>query len=238
MTQSELLTVMSRAGATSAPGSWAPTSSSAGVEPRFLLATMLMTAPGSILLAKILMPGDRDAGDGGDGEARGRAHGREPGRGGGARRPPKACSLALNVGAMLIAFLALIALLNVDPGPDGSDPGDDPRLRVRAGGPGHGRAGEDAMAVGSLLGLRMVANEFIAYSSLGPMKAAVGSALLRHRHLRPLRLRELLVHRHPDRRHRRPGSGAAERPRRLGLRALVAGTLAAFMSACFAGMLL
>src|SRR6185369_12632176 len=42
------------------------------------------------------------------------------------------------------------------------------------------------------------------------------SALLRHRHLRPLRVRELLVHRHPDRRHRRPGPRAQERSQPAG----------------------
>ena len=90
-------------------------------------------------------------------------------------------------------------------------------------------------------GSRSSLNEFVAYSAArGDLArgAALDPRSVRHRHLRAVRLRELLSHRHPDRRHRRRWRPSARTSSpRFGLRALIAGTLANFMTACFAGML-
>ena len=59
----------------------------------------------------------------------------------------------------------------------------------------------------------MVLNELIAYSRLGALQGDARPAHLHDRHLRPLRLRQLQLDRHPDRRHRRARPRAAGRPR-------------------------
>ena len=71
----------------------------------------------------------------------------------------------------------------------------------------------DAPTIGNLLGTRMVLNEFVAYSQLGPMKATLDPQVVHDRDLRAVRLRQLQLDRHPDRRHRRAG---AEPPARSG----------------------
>ena len=69
----------------------------------------------------------------------------------------------------------------------------------------------DAATIGNLLGTRMVLNEFIAFSQLGPLKDSARSAVVHHRDVRAVRLRQLRVDRHSDRRHRRAGADAARR---------------------------
>ena len=70
----------------------------------------------------------------------------------------------------------------------------------------------DAPTIGNLLGTRMVLNEFVAYSQLGPLKATLDPQVVHDRDLRAVRLRELQLDRHPDRRHRRAGAEAPPRP--------------------------
>ena len=71
----------------------------------------------------------------------------------------------------------------------------------------------DAPTIGNLLGTRMVLNEFVAYSQLGPLKATLDPQVVHDRDVRAVRLRQLQLDRHPDRRHRRAG---AEPPPRSG----------------------
>ena len=98
---------------------------------------------------------------------------------------------------------------------------------------------KDAPAIGNLLGTRLVTNEFVAFLQLGPMKATLESALFHHRHLRAVRVREFQLDRHSDRRHRRAGARAASRTwRGWGCAPWRPGSMANFMSACIAGMLL
>ena len=98
---------------------------------------------------------------------------------------------------------------------------------------------KDCATIGNLLGTRLVLNEFVAFLQLGPMKAHARSAVVHHRHVRAVRLRQFQLDRDSDRRHRRAGADAARSDlARLGLRAVAAGTMANFMSACIAGMLL
>ena len=164
-----------------------------------------------------------------------------------ARGTGEGLHLMLNVIAMLVSFIALVALLNgifgavhgwlrlvpgrtsrpCSAGSSGRSPG-------CMGVPWH-----DSGAIGSLLGTRMVLNEFIAFAELGPLKDIARPALLHHRLVRARRLRQLQLGRHPDRRHRRAGARSAKRDlARLGFRAMLAGTLANFLSATIAGMLL
>jgi CNT family concentrative nucleoside transporter len=97
---------------------------------------------------------------------------------------------------------------------------------------------QDARAVGSLLGTRLVANEFLAYSALGPMKATLDPrsfviatfALCGFANFGSIGIQI-------------GGIGALIPERkddlaRLGVKALAAGTLANFLTACIAGALL
>jgi len=96
----------------------------------------------------------------------------------------------------------------------------------------------DSGTIGSLLGTRMVLNEFIAYAQLGPMKPALDPvsftiatfALCGFANISSVGIQiggiGALV---PDRKHDLA---------RLGFRAMIAGTLANFLSATLAGILL
>ena len=96
----------------------------------------------------------------------------------------------------------------------------------------------DCRSIGNLLGTRLVLNEFIAFQALGPMKAALDQrsfviatyALCGFANFSSIAIQI-------------GGIGALAPTRksdlaRLGLRAVAAGTMANFMSACIAGMLL
>jgi concentrative nucleoside transporter, CNT family len=244
MTDSELLCVMTSGMAHISAGIMGAYIFIAGVEPRFLLASVLMTAPGSILMAKLLMP------ETGTPQTAGTVK-LEVARtdanlvAAAARGTSEGLSLALNVAAMLISFLALIALVNAILGLAGNAVGlAGLKLETILGyvfAPVALLMGvpmKDAMAVGSLLGTRMVTNEFIAYSALGPMKTALDPrsftiatfALCGFANFSSIGIQIGGI-----------GALAPERKNdlsRLGLRALMAGTLANFMTACIAGMLL
>ena len=96
----------------------------------------------------------------------------------------------------------------------------------------------DAPTIGNLLGTRMALNEFVAYSKLGPLKDVLDPksftiatfALCGFANFSSIGIQIGGI-----------GALAPERRNdlaRLGLRALLAGTLANFMTACIAGMLL
>ena len=237
MTDSELLCVMTSGMAHISAGIMGAYIFIAGVDPRYLLASVLMTAPGSILLAKLLLPETQEPQTAGTVKleiARTDANLVAAA----ARGTSEGLSLALNVAAMLISFLALIALVNAILGLAGSS------LETLLGyvfAPVALLMGvpmKDALAVGSLLGTRMVTNEFIAYSALGPMKTTLDArsftiatfALCGFANFSSIGIQIGGI-----------GALAPERKddlSRLGLRALMAGTLANFMTACIAGMLL
>ena len=243
MTQSELMTVMT-AGMAHVSGSIMAAYIAFGIEARHLLTAVIMTAPGTIMMAKILEP-ELEVPEtlGGvkvdipktdvnvlDAAARGTSEG---------------LSLMLNVIAMLISFIALIALVNGAFGwIHGFLPWWPETLQTVLGWifrpiawvmgvPWH-----DSGAVGSLLGERMVINEFIAYADLGPMKGTLDPvsftiatfALCGFANLSSIGIQiggiGALA---PDRKHDLA---------RLGFRAMIAGTLANFLSATLAGILL
>ncbi|MEJ7605327.1 MAG: nucleoside transporter C-terminal domain-containing protein [Bryobacteraceae bacterium] len=155
--------------------------------------------------------------------------------------------LALNIGGMLIAFLALIAMANGILGWFASLPGMGflPKSLEQIFGFVFapvawlmGVAWNDCRTIGNLLGTRLVLNEFVAFLQLGPMKAALEPrsfviatyALCGFANLSSIAIQI-------------GGIGALAPTRksdlaRLGLRAVAAGSMANFMSACIAGMLL
>jgi concentrative nucleoside transporter, CNT family len=151
--------------------------------------------------------------------------------------------LALNVGAMLISFLALIALVNAILGtvPFSGEPLSLGRIFGWVFAPvawAMGVPWRDAPTIGNLLGTRMAVNEFVAYAQLGPMKSVLDPksftiatfALCGFANFSSIGIQiggiGALA---PNRRHDLA---------RLGLRAMFAGTLANFMTATIAGFLL
>jgi len=243
MTQSELMTVMT-AGMAHVSGSIMAAYIAFGIEARHLLTAVIMTAPGTIMMAKILEP-ETEVPEtlGGvkvdiprtdvnvlDAAARGTGEGLQ---------------LMLNVIAMLISFIALIALVNglfgwvhsyLDWFPASLQTVLGWIFRPIAwvmGVPWH-----DSGTIGALLGERMVINEFIAYAHLGPLKSSLDPvsftiatfALCGFANLSSVGIQiggiGALA---PDRKHDLA---------KLGLRAMLAGTLANFLSATLAGILL
>jgi CNT family concentrative nucleoside transporter len=249
MTRSELMTVMT-AGMAHVSGSIMAAYIAFGIEARHLLTAVIMTAPGTIMMAKILEP-ETEVPEtlGGvkvdiprtdvnvlDAAARGTGEGLQ---------------LMLNVIAMLISFIALIALVN---GLFGWIHGlhfwgldfswFPPTLQTVLGWifrpiawvmgvPWH-----DSGTVGALLGERMVVNEFVAYAHLGPLKPVLDPvsftiatfALCGFANLSSVGIQIGGI-----------GALAPERKHdlaRLGFRAMIAGTLANFLSATLAGILL
>jgi CNT family concentrative nucleoside transporter len=91
----------------------------------------------------------------------------------------------------------------------------------------------EALTAGSLLGVKTVLNEFIAYLELAEVSPELLSDRSRLITIYGLcRLRELLQHRHPGQRHRCDGAGAQEAIcANLALRAFVGATLASCMCA-------
>ncbi len=248
LTQSELMTIMTSGFAHVAGGVMAAYIAF-GIEAKHLLTAVVMTAPGTLLLAKMLVPetGEPETA----GEVRVAVERVDPNvLGAAARGTTDGLYLALNVTAMLVAFLALIAFVNavlggIDRGLTTLGVGFFPANLEQIFGwvfrpvawvigiPWH-----DAGTIGNLMGLRMVTNEFIAFVQLGELKQALDPrsftiatyALCGFANFGSIGIQiggiGALV---PERR----GDLA-----RLGFRAMIAGTMANFMSAAIAGILL
>lgn len=236
MTRSELMTVMT-SGMAHISGGIMAAYILFGIEARHLLTAVIMTAPGTLMMAKIFVPETGKPQTMGtvslevertdvnviDAAGRGTSEG---------------LALALNVGAMLISFLALIALVNAALGLVGLSM---QQIFGWAFAPlawSMGVPWQDASTVGNLLGTRMVLNEFVAYSQLGPLKDALDPrsftiatyALCGFANFSSIGIQiggiGALA---PNRRHDLA---------RLGIRAMLAGTLANFVTATIAGFLL
>jgi len=237
LTESELFTIMTSGMAHVSGAVMAAYVLMAHVEIQHLLTAVIMTAPATIMLAKVLVPEvDKPATAGGvkitverpgvniiDAAARGAGDG---------------LHLALNIAAMLIAFLALIAMCN------GILSYFHITLQQIFGyvfSPVAWLLGvkyNDCQSIGNLLGTRLVLNEFIAFQQLGPMRPQLDPrsftiatyALCGFANFSSIAIQI-------------GGIGALAPSRksdlaRLGLKAVAAGTMANFMSACIAGMLL
>ncbi len=236
MTQSELMTVMT-SGMAHISGGIMAAYILFGIEASHLLTAVIMTAPGTLVMAKIFVPETEVPQTMGtvklevertdvniiDAAGRGTAEG---------------LSLALNVGAMLISFLALIALVNAVLGLVGLSMQQIFGWVFAPLAWSMGVPWQDASTIGNLLGTRMVLNEFVAYSQLGPLKATLDPrsftiatfALCGFANFSSIGMQiggiGALA---PNRRHDLA---------RLGIRAMVAGTLANFVTATIAGFLL
>jgi CNT family concentrative nucleoside transporter len=218
----------------------------AGVSIQHLLTAVIMTAPATIMLAKIFVPETEKPLTAGKVEVKiqktavnvidAAAQGASDG-----------LHLALNIAGMLIAFLALIAMVNGILGGIHNLPhmGWLPPSLEKIFGVVFapvawimGVPWKDASAIGDLLGTRLVLNEFVAFLKLGPMKSSLDPrsfviatyALCGFANFSSIAIQI-------------GGIGALAPSRksdlaRLGLRAVAAGSMANFMSACIAGMLL
>lgn len=238
MTRSELFVIMTTFMGTIA-SSVMVAYASFGAQPGHLLAASLMCAPAALLISKLLVPETGTPRTDGservdiavesqnivDAAARGASDG---------------VQLALNVGAVLIAFIGLVFLMNVMlKGLTGLSfervmgwifyP-----FALLMGVPWH-----DAGTVAQLLGKKTVLNEFLAYADLKPLIAQ-----------NALRPRSVTIVTYALCGFANPGSlgillgamnnlvpGRRSEFARLGLLSLLAGTLTSFMTACIAGAL-
>ncbi|QNF27085.1 NupC/NupG family nucleoside CNT transporter [Metabacillus elymi] len=263
MTQSELFAVMT-GGLASVAGSVLIGYSLMGVPLEYLLAASFMAAPAGLIMAKIMVPEpkitvieqtaataeslemskdievtevsegsnkekDQEATNLIDAAARGATDG---------------LGLALNVGAMLLAFIALIALINGILGGVGSWFGFDTfSLELILGWVFApiafiiGVPWTEALQAGSYIGQKIVLNEFVAYAAFAPemgnlsqkTNIVVSFALCGFANIGSLAillggLGGLAPNRRPD-------------IAKLGVRSVIAGALASLLSAAIAGML-
>jgi CNT family concentrative nucleoside transporter len=243
LTKSELMTVMTSGMAHISGGMMAGYIRVGGADAKNLLTAVIMTAPGTLLMAKMLVPETE-----------------HPLTAGRVEMPPSekeanvlgaiakgtvdGLHLALNVGAMLIVFLALLALLNAVMGWIHMHVGWFPYNLQQVLGwlfapvawligiPWH-----DAAAIGDLLGTRMVINEFVAFAQLGTMKTALDPrtftiatfALCGFANFSSIGIQIGGI-----------GALAPEQRQQLakfGIRAMLAGTMANLMSAAIVGIL-
>lgn len=212
-----------------------------------LLAASVMSAPAAILISKVMYPEDGEPETSGslevdvaspdvnviDAATRGAGEG---------------LSLALNVGAMLLAFIALIAMANAIVGWTGGQLGmEGLSLELLLGwimAPiawVMGVPWSDAVTIGSLLGVKTVVNEFVAYLQLADLLQRGA----------PLEPRSIVIATYAlcgfanfsSIAIQVGGIGGIAPSRRsdlsrIGLRAMIGGTLAAFMTATVAGAIL
>ena len=244
MTQSELMCVMT-AGMAHVSGSIMAAYIAFGVEAKHLLAAVIMTAPGTILLAKMLVPETETAGDRGHGEARDRARGRQRHRRRRARDDRGPAPRAQRRGharsrssrwspSSTSCWATSASLVRRQ-----AEPRDDPRLRLHAPGPGDGRALEGRLrhrrpaghAHGPQRADRLLARSGAIKATLDPRTFTIATyALCGFANFSSIGIQIGGI-----------GALAPERRgdlARLGLRALLAGTFANFMTACIAGALL
>ena len=246
-TRSELMTIMT-SGMAHVSGGIMAMYIAQGIEARHLLSAVIMTSPGTILMAKMLVPETEvPATEGRVVIPENEEHKEENLIGAIARGTIDGGKLAMNVAIMLISFLALVALLDNLLG----------WVHMHAGFqwlPGSlgeilgfvfapvawliGVPWRDCGIIGNLLGTRMALNEVIAYIALGTHKATLDPrsftiatfALCGFANLGSIGMQI-------------GGIGALVPERRndlarLGVRAMLAGTMANLISASIAGMFL
>jgi concentrative nucleoside transporter, CNT family len=249
LTRSELMTVMT-SGMAHVSGGIMAAYIAFGIEPKHLLSAVIMTAPGTILMSKMLVPETevpKTAGRVVMSEEEVSEEKKENLLGAIARGTTDGLGLALNIAAMLISFLALIALANGIMGEVhnlhrmGWFPSSLQQVFGTLFAPVAWVIGipwHDCRAIGNLLGTRMVLNELVAFSMLGPQRAMLDPrsftiatfALCGFANLSSIGIQL-------------GGIGALAPNKRgelakLGIRAMLAGTMANLMSASIAGMLL
>ncbi|HBJ28584.1 NupC/NupG family nucleoside CNT transporter [Cobetia sp.] len=244
MTRSELFAVMT-GGLVSVAGSVLVGYASLGIDLKYLLAASFMAAPGGLLMAKMLIP-----------ETETKTQSVEEALGKDIDRPTNVIDaaasgaasgvqLAINVGGMLLAFIALIALGNIIVGwVSGLFGYEDITLQLLLGYafapvawvigvPWH-----EAIQAGSFIGQKLVLNEFVAFADLAShqiklsehSEAIIIFALCGFANLSSV---AILM----------GGLGLMAPNRRgdiaqMGMKAILAGTLSNLMSASLAGLFL
>src|SRR6266704_3002941 len=252
LTNSELMTVMT-SGMAHVSGGIMAAYIAFGIDPKHLLSAVIMTAPGTLLMAKMLVPETEQPKTAGrvvmsDEEVN--AEKSENVLGAIARGTTDGLHLSLNIAAMLISFLALIALSNGILGGIHNAlahfsflwfPSSLERIFGTLFAPVAWVIGipwYDCPIIGNLLGTRMVLTELVAFSLLGPQKAALDPrsftiatfALCGFANLSSIGIQI-------------GGIGALAPNKRdqlakLGFRAMIAGTMANMMSASIVGLLM
>lgn len=242
LSTSELFTVMV-GGVASVSGSVLVGYSLMGIPLEYLISASFMAAPAGLIMAKMIFPesdakaledkielGKDDSVNVVDAAAKGASEG---------------LGLALNIGAMLLAFISLIALVNGIIGFIGGLIGIDglslemifgyifsPVVAII------GVPWNEALTAGALLGQKIILNEFVAFSKLGPIigdlsqktAAIMTFSLCGFANISSI---AILI-----------GGIGGMAPKRkhevakLGLKTVVAGTLANLLSATIAGLLI
>jgi CNT family concentrative nucleoside transporter len=250
VTQSELMVIMT-AGMAHVSGGIMGAYILSGIEAKHLLTAVIMTAPGTLTIAKMMVPETEVPETSGKSAIqRDQEEKQENVLAATAKGTSDGLSLAINVAAMLISFIALIYLLN------GILGGTHNFLAAHGfrwfpssletifgfvfapvawliGVPWH-----DCGVIGNLLGTRMALNELVAFSMLGPMKGTLDPrsftiatfALCGFANISSIGIQI-------------GGLGALAPNRRgdlarIGFRAMIAGTMANLMSAAIVGMFL
>jgi len=156
----------------------------------------------------------------------------------------------LNVGAMLITFIALLALVNAIMGGTHNWlaahglPRFPESLQQIFGwvfAPVAfviGIPWNDCSLIGNLLGTRMVVNEVVAFQQLGGYKSQIDPRSFTNRDVCVMRLRKFQFHRNSDWRNWCTAPERRGDLARLGIRAMLAGTMANLMSASIVGLLM
>lgn len=243
MTKSELMCLMTGGMATVAGGVLAAYVGF-GIDAGHLLAASVMSAPAALVCAKLMVPESEESVTAGivkvdlpkvatnviDAAATGASDG---------------LKLAVNVAAMLLAFIALIAMLNGILGLFGGWAGY-PNLTFEMimgyiNAPVAWIIGvewKDCFVVGSMLGKKLVLNEFVGYLDLAAKKSEISErsailvtyALCGFSNFSSIAIQLGGI-----------GTMAPEKRAvlaRYGMKSLIAGTLACYMTACIAGMFL
>jgi len=245
MTRSEVMAMMT-GGMATASGATLPAYVFMGADAGHLMVASLLSAPAALVIAKIMVPEREESPTKGivkvevkrpdanllDAACRGAGEG---------------LKLSLNIAGMLIAFVALIALINLLLTPTGWLLGQQPltlqQILGWLGAPVAWLLGvpwQDAPEIGRLLGEKTVLNEFIAYGSLDQLQQD-GEILQRSHTIATYALCgfanfgsiAIMI----------GGIGGLVPERRkdyakYGFRSLIGGSLAAFMTAAIAGILI
>ena len=247
LNQSQLFCVMT-VGMAGVAGTILAAYASMGIRIDYLLAASFMSAPGGILMAKLMMPDDPNVPANDDLNVALDMHGDEEkpaniimAASQGAQTGVK---LAVAVGAMVLAFVALVALANGILGgvgglfgyPDLSFQG----LLGQVFAPVMfllGVSWNEAVQAGGLFGTKIVLNEFVAFIDLGALKTLspttvgiVTFALCGFANFSSIAIQMAVT----------GGLAPNQRPMiaKLGLKALAAGSLSNLMSAALAGLFL
>lgn len=254
MTQSELFAVMC-GGVASIAGAVMAGFAGMGIELKYLIAASFMAAPGGLLFAKMIKPEtetpndeeivlEEDDPDAPSNVIDAAASGASSGM-----------QLAMNVGAMLIAFIALIAMLNGIIGWFGGFFGQpDLTMEIILGYVFRplafliGVPWSESLTAGSLIGQKLVANEFVAYMDfvnyMTPEAAAAAGVEVLSEHTQAIIIFALCGFANLSSMAILLGGIGVMAPGRrkdianMGMKAVAAGTLSNLMSATIAGMML